>query len=85
VVSQASGLANLVAGSAPSMAHGRRSPIQERNRMNKTRDVAVIVGSLRKDSLNRKVANALVELAPPGLTLSIIEIRSRRSEETGSR
>jgi len=32
--------------------------------MDKTRDVAVIVGSLRKDSINRKVANALVELAP---------------------
>lgn len=26
--------------------------------MDKVRDVAVIVGSLRKDSINRKVANA---------------------------
>jgi len=42
--------------------------------MEKIRDVAVIVGSLRKDSINRKVANALAELAPPGLKLSIIEI-----------
>lgn len=42
--------------------------------MDKMRDVAVIVGSLRKESINRKVANALVELAPPGLTLGIIEI-----------
>lgn len=42
--------------------------------MDKTRNVAVIVGSLRKDSLNRKVANALAELAPPGLKLSILEI-----------
>lgn len=42
--------------------------------MDKTRDVAVIVGSLRKDSINRKVANALTELAPPTLKLSIIEI-----------
>src|SRR6516225_6540522 len=42
--------------------------------MDETRDVAVIVGSLRKDSINRKVANALVELAPATLKLSIIEI-----------
>lgn len=42
--------------------------------MDKTRDVAVIVGSLRKDSINRKVANALAELAPLTLKLSIIEI-----------
>jgi len=42
--------------------------------MNKICDVAVIVGSLRKDSINRKVANALVELAPAALKLSIIEI-----------
>jgi chromate reductase len=38
------------------------------------RDVAVIVGSLRKDSINRKVANALAELAPSSLKLTIIEI-----------
>ena len=42
--------------------------------MDKKRDVAVIVGSLRKDSINRKVANALVELAPDSLALSIVEI-----------
>ena len=42
--------------------------------MNKICDVAVIVGSLRKDSINRKVANALAELAPAALKLSIIEI-----------
>jgi chromate reductase len=42
--------------------------------MDKTRDVAVIVGSLRKDSINRKVANAHVGLAPAALKLSIIEI-----------
>jgi chromate reductase len=28
-------------------------------------DVAVLVGSLRKESFNRKMARALVELAPP--------------------
>ncbi len=37
-------------------------------------DVAVFVGSLREDSLNRKVANSLVELAPTSLKLSIVEI-----------
>jgi chromate reductase, NAD(P)H dehydrogenase (quinone) len=44
------------------------------SKMDKIRDVAAIVGSLRKDSINRKVANALAELAPSGLKLSIIEI-----------
>jgi chromate reductase len=42
--------------------------------MDKTRNVAVIVGSLRKDSINRKVGNALVELTPKGLKLSLVEI-----------
>ncbi|MFJ7142712.1 MAG: NADPH-dependent FMN reductase [Pseudomonas protegens] len=36
--------------------------------------VAVLVGSLRKQSLNRKVALALAELAPANLQLSIVEI-----------
>ena len=38
------------------------------------RNVAVLVGSLRKDSINRKVATALRELAPASLKLEIIEI-----------
>ena len=38
------------------------------------RDVAVLVGSLRKESLNRKMANALRELAPGSLELEIVEI-----------
>jgi chromate reductase, NAD(P)H dehydrogenase (quinone) len=42
--------------------------------MDQTRDVAVIVGSLRKDSINRKVANAMAELAPASLKLGIVEI-----------
>ena len=42
--------------------------------MDKICDVAVIVGSLRKDSINRKVANALAELTPSGLKLGIVEI-----------
>ena len=36
--------------------------------------VAVIVGSLRKESINRRVAHALADLAPNGLHLDIIEI-----------
>lgn len=38
------------------------------------RDVAVFVGSLRKESLNRKMAKALIELAPATLKLEIFEI-----------
>ena len=39
-----------------------------------TRHVAVLVGSLRKESFNRKMAGALKELAPPSLALAIVEI-----------
>ena len=42
--------------------------------MDKIHDVAVIVGSLRKGSINRQVAHALAELAPASLKLTIIEI-----------
>jgi chromate reductase len=42
--------------------------------MDKIYDVAVIVGSLRKGSINRQVANVLAELAPASLKLTIIEI-----------
>jgi chromate reductase len=38
------------------------------------RDVAVLVGSLRKDSINRKVGHALIEVAPQSLKLEIVEI-----------
>jgi len=39
------------------------------------RDIAVIVGSLRKGSFNRTMAHALAALAPAGLRLEIVEIR----------
>lgn len=42
--------------------------------MEKIRNVAVIVGSLRKDSINRKLANALADLAPKSLKLANVEI-----------
>lgn len=37
-------------------------------------NVAVLVGSLRKESFNRKVAHALSDLAPASLKLTIVEI-----------
>jgi chromate reductase, NAD(P)H dehydrogenase (quinone) len=37
-------------------------------------NVAVLVGSLRKESFNRKVANALRKMAPASLDLEIVEI-----------
>jgi chromate reductase, NAD(P)H dehydrogenase (quinone) len=40
-----------------------------------TRHVAVLVGSLRKESFNRKMARTLAELAPSELKLDIVEIR----------
>jgi chromate reductase len=39
------------------------------------RRVAVVVGSLRKGSFNRKLAQAMVQGAPPELALEIVEIR----------
>src|SRR4051794_23249561 len=48
--------------------------IKKDQAMAATRNVAVLIGSLRKDSLNRKMANALIGLAPPELKLSIVEI-----------
>jgi chromate reductase len=42
--------------------------------MNDMRDVAVLVGSLRAASLNRKMAHAMAELAPASLSLEIVEI-----------
>ena len=38
------------------------------------REVAVVVGSLRKESFSRKVASALIGLAPETLKLEIVEI-----------
>jgi chromate reductase len=38
------------------------------------RNVAVLIGSLRKDSLNRKAARALAAMAPASLSLEIVEI-----------
>lgn len=43
--------------------------------MSTPRNVAIFVGSLRKESFNRKLANALIAMAPPSLKLEIVEIR----------
>ena len=42
--------------------------------MSSPRDVAVIVGSLRKESFNRKMAKAIAAIAPASLKLEIVEI-----------
>lgn len=42
--------------------------------MSQVFDVAVVVGSLRKESLNRKIAKAFADLAPANLKLEIVEI-----------
>ncbi len=39
-----------------------------------SKQIAVIVGSLRKESFNRKMAKALISLAPKTLSMHIIEI-----------
>src|SRR5690606_22373588 len=36
--------------------------------------IAVVVGSLRKDSFNRKLANGLVKLAPPEFNFKFLDI-----------
>ena len=43
--------------------------------MAQSRDVVVIVGSLRKESYSRKLATAFSSLVPPELSLSIVELR----------
>jgi chromate reductase len=42
--------------------------------MSTVHNIAVLVGSLRKASINRKIALALADLAPPSLKLEIVEI-----------
>jgi chromate reductase, NAD(P)H dehydrogenase (quinone) len=42
--------------------------------MSTSQKVAVVVGSIRKDSLNRRAAHALIALAPKDMTFEIVEI-----------
>ena len=39
-----------------------------------SKKIAVLVGSLRKESFNRKIANKLIEMAPDSLEMEIVEI-----------
>jgi len=39
-----------------------------------TIEVAILIGSLRKESFSRKIANTLIELAPATMKLTIVEI-----------
>ena len=39
-----------------------------------TRNVVVIIGSLRKESFNRKLANAVIAIAPATLRMTIVPI-----------
>jgi chromate reductase len=49
------------------------SPYPKEHEMPSARRVAVLVGSLRQNSLNRRLAQALVASAPPQLSLEIVE------------
>jgi chromate reductase len=49
------------------------SPEKELMPPSSARKVGVFVGSLRKDSLTRKVANALAKIAPASLNLELID------------
>ncbi|MDY0977401.1 NAD(P)H-dependent oxidoreductase [Massilia sp. CFBP9012] len=40
-----------------------------------SKKIAVLVGSLRKDSYTRRVAHSLIESAPEGFELAIVELR----------
>src|SRR4051812_21909685 len=42
--------------------------------MSGPRDVAVLVGSLRRESFSRKIARAIAEVAPASLKLEIVEV-----------
>ena len=37
-------------------------------------EIAVVVGSLRRDSINRKLANAVIKLAPPDFSFKFMQI-----------
>jgi len=42
--------------------------------MRHSKNIAIFIGSLRKESLNRKIAKALIALAPESLSLKIVEL-----------
>jgi chromate reductase len=62
-----------LAETAPQTAYHWRIHHNEARAM-ATRNVAVIIGSLRKESFNRKLANAVIAIAPETLRMSIVPI-----------
>ena len=56
--------------------------------MPETRHVAVLVGSLRRESFSRKIANTMMGMAPDTLEMEIVEIRDlplyNEDDETAS-
>ena len=53
---------------------GRSLVARRKDMAESVRNIAVLVGSLRKGSLNRKMANAIRGMAPEQLKLEIVEI-----------
>ncbi len=53
--------------------------------MSTNQKVAVLVGSLRTGSLNRRAAQALAALAPEGMELTIVEIGQLAALQPGPR
>jgi chromate reductase, NAD(P)H dehydrogenase (quinone) len=56
------------------MCGGPEAPASQERTEVTTRNVAVVVGSIRTGSLNRMMAHALAGLAPAALALEIVEI-----------
>jgi chromate reductase len=72
------------------VAHHERYSARKGNAVNPVPNVVVLIGSLREDSLNRKVANAVIDLNAAPLKFEIAEIGncplqagSRGRESTG--
>lgn len=59
---------------AQASAHLCLTRLEGENSMTQVRNVAVVVGSLRKDSVSRKLAQAVAALAPAHLKFDIVEI-----------
>src|SRR6185436_3661631 len=53
---------------------GRSLVARRKDMAESVRNIAVLVGSLRKESLNRKMANAIRDMAPEQMKLEIVEI-----------
>jgi chromate reductase, NAD(P)H dehydrogenase (quinone) len=70
----AAGALRTAVAAARAWQYKKASARSKGTAMPQARNVAVIVGSLRKDSMNRKLALNLAKLAPDNLKLNIAEI-----------